>query len=93
MGEVESLSDHLYITYAIATGRRHLIKNKTKQRRWNLKKLNQDIFEAVLLWHSKDFGDEEDRIDKDQLLQRLDKFMEEACDAAAPRIGSFKGRK
>jgi len=77
MEQVESLSDHLYVTFSLDTDCNCLIRGKTNQRRWNLKKFNQDIFTAVLSWHEKDLGTE-DHLDKNQLIKRLDMSIEDA---------------
>lgn len=90
--EMESLSDHLYIAFTISTNRPHLPVGRLAQRRWNLDKFNDDLFLAVLIWkgHTPEV---EDQSDVTQLANWLDRLLEEACDAAAPRIGPRKPRR
>ncbi|KMQ85315.1 reverse transcriptase [Lasius niger] len=89
---MEWLSDHVCISFDISTSRPNLPPNRGLNRRWNLRKLDRDIFRAVLVWGSRD-PDVEDTLDLDQSIKDLDKLMEEACDAAAPRIGPRRPRR
>lgn len=48
--EVESLSDHLYITFSIHSGGFSTPINRSLSRMWSYKDLNRDFFYAVLYW-------------------------------------------
>ncbi|KMQ82502.1 reverse transcriptase [Lasius niger] len=48
--EVESLSDHLFISFALSTSRSRPSPGRSTSRRWNLKKFNRDRFRAALHW-------------------------------------------
>ncbi|KMQ95342.1 reverse transcriptase [Lasius niger] len=87
--DLESLSDHLYISFKLRTG---LPLNKLVHRKWNLRKFDSDFFETALVWKSRE-SDVEDRMDVTQMRKWLDSVMEEACDAAAPRIGPRRPRR
>ncbi|KMQ92970.1 reverse transcriptase [Lasius niger] len=90
--ELETLSDHVCICFDVCTGRPRPPPTRTKDRRWNLKKFDRDLFKAALIWGSR--NPEVDEVqDLNQSLKELDKLMEEACDAAALRIGPRKPRK
>ncbi|CAL1682470.1 unnamed protein product [Lasius platythorax] len=89
---VESLSDHLYISFSLGTTRTCPSARRLPDRRWNRKKFDSDFFRAVLIWKGQE-PDVEDRMDVEQMASWLDRIMVEACDAAAPRIGPKKPRR
>lgn len=92
MKDVESLSDHVYVSFIVRSTRPVPPPTKVKARRWNLKKFDRDLFLAVLNWHDKDtLGHELPSLDA--MIRWLDNIMVEACDAAAPRIGPNKPRR
>lgn len=92
MNDTESLSDHLYISFLVKTDRNCPPPNKTRMRRWNLRKFNNDLFTATLIWQCKELviGDQ---VSLSQVIKKLDKLMEKACDVVAPRIGPIKPRR
>lgn len=92
MQEIETLSDHRYVFFTLDTGRCRLKPSKNKQRRWNLKKFNKDLFLATLAWHEADL-ESGNFSDLNQSLAWLDRVIVEACDSAAPRIGPAKPRR
>lgn len=92
MEDTESLSDHLYISFKVKMSRNSLPRNKTRMRRWNLRKFNKDLFEATLIWQGKELVIE-DQDNLSQIINKLDKLMEEACDVVTPRIGPVKPRR
>lgn len=61
-------------------------------RGWNIKGLNEDLFQAVLTWRDED-PDIEIQRDVDKFTNWLDKTMEEACDASMKRIGPRRPKK
>ncbi|KMQ88053.1 reverse transcriptase, partial [Lasius niger] len=91
--EMESLSDYLFISFEIRTGRPRLPPVGSSQRRWNWKKFDRDFFRAVMIWKGCEEPRVEDYQDPRQLLEWLDRVMVEACDAAAPRIGPRRPRR
>lgn len=48
--EVESLSDHLYIVFNIHSGGLLAPLNRSLSRMWSCKRLDKDLFYAVLYW-------------------------------------------
>ncbi|KMQ88532.1 reverse transcriptase [Lasius niger] len=89
---MESLSDHVCICFDVCTGRSRPPPTRAIDRRWNLRKFDRDFFKATLIWGGRD-PEADDAQDLNQTLKELDKLMEEACDAAAPRIGPCKPRR
>lgn len=51
-GEMESLSDHCYISFEVKMGWARPPPNRTVQRKWNSKKFDKDLFEASLIWRA-----------------------------------------
>jgi len=84
MDDTETLSDHCYVSFSVETVRQVPPSSRNKTRRWNLKKFNTDHFLATLHWHERDTI-EEQQFNLEGMTSWLDKIMEEACDAAAPR--------
>lgn len=90
--DLESLSDHLYISFSVNTGRFRLPPDRTNTRKWNLKKFDSDLFMASLIWRGGDV-DIEDPLEVTQLIDWLGHAVVEASDVAAPRIGPKKPRR
>lgn len=59
--DIESLSDHLYISFDIDTGKSLTPSSKTLSRKWNYKRFDKDLFVAVLVWRG--LGPAEDDLD------------------------------
>lgn len=90
--DLESLSDHLYISYDIDSGRPKLPQSRAVSRKWNNKKFDKDLFISVLIWRG--FGpaiNDQDNVDR--ITTWLDYTLEEACVAASVRIGPCKPRR
>lgn len=79
------MSDHLYITFNINTGR--LLSNIKKYNRiaWSLFKFNIDSFQAALEWEysKKDIEKYQDL--PAEISGRMDEILRIACDLAMPR--------
>ncbi|XP_070162497.1 uncharacterized protein [Polyergus mexicanus] len=90
--DLESLSDHQYISYSVHTDRPSAPLNRTASRKWNIKRFDKDLFLADLTWRGHGPG-AEDRQDVQRMTNWLDRVMEEACDVAASRIGPRKPRR
>ncbi|KMQ91492.1 reverse transcriptase [Lasius niger] len=88
----EWLSDHICISFDICVGRPSLPPIRGLNRRWNLRKFDRDFFKAALIWGSRN-PELEDECDLSQSIRDLDRIMEEACDAAALRIGPRRPRR
>ncbi|CAL1671563.1 unnamed protein product, partial [Lasius platythorax] len=90
--DLESLSDHRYISFTLSTTRPCPPSRRIKQRRWNLKKFDKNFFGAALSWigHEQEV---EDHNNVTQMIDWLDKIMVEASDVAAPRINPKKPRR
>lgn len=92
MDDTETLSDHCYVSFSVETARQAPPLSRNKTRRWNLRKFNTDHFLATLHWHERDTI-EEQQFNLEGMTSWLDKIMEEACDAAAPRVGPKKPKR
>ncbi|XP_070162482.1 uncharacterized protein [Polyergus mexicanus] len=84
--ELESLSDHLYISFSVGTSRPNTLVNKTILRKWNIKRFDRDLFMAVLTWRGLGPGDEGSS-SISRMTKWLDHIIVEALDVAAIRIG------
>jgi len=76
----------------VETARQAPPSSRNRVRRWNLRKFSVDHFLATLNWHGKDTI-EEHQFNLEGMTSWLDKVMEEACDAAAPRVGPKKPKR
>lgn len=78
------MSNHLYITFNINTGRLLNI-NKTNRIVWSLSKFNIDSFQAALEWEcsKEDIGKYQDL--PAEISERMDEILRTACDLAMPR--------
>ncbi|KMQ84870.1 reverse transcriptase, partial [Lasius niger] len=90
--ELESLSDHLFIAFALSTSRSRPPPGRPSSRKWNLKKFNRDQFSAALHWSSFE-PEVEDHTNIQGMIRWLDRIMQEACDTATSRIGPRKPRR
>lgn len=90
--DLESLSDHLYISFSVGTNRPNTLVNRAILRKWNTKRLDRDLFTAVLIWRGLGPG-EEDRSNIPKMTKWLDHIMVEALDVAATRIGPRSPRR
>lgn len=90
--DVESMSDHNYITFDLCSEYMETPSNRLLLRGWSIKSLDEDLFQAVLAWRGEG-PDEEIQCDVDKFTSWLDKTMEEACDAGMKRIGPRKPKK
>lgn len=78
--EMESLSDHLYISFSVCSDRLGPPPNRMACRRWNAKKFDADLFQAILNWRG--LGPPiEDHQNVQRMAKWLDRIMEEAYDA------------
>ncbi|XP_070162499.1 uncharacterized protein [Polyergus mexicanus] len=68
-----------------------LIRDWMLPHKWNTKRFDKDFFTAVMIWRGTGPG-MEDLDDVGKMTAWLDQVMEEACDAAASRIGPRKPR-
>lgn len=91
--ELESLSDHLYISFDINMDRPELPLNRSIPRKWNSKKFDKEFFFiAVLIWRALS-PIPDDRNNMEKMTLWLDKIMEEACDIALVRIGPRRPKR
>ncbi|KMQ82644.1 reverse transcriptase [Lasius niger] len=63
---IESLSDHLYISFSLGTTQTCPSARRLPDRKWNRKKFDSDFFRAVLIWKGQE-PDVEDRMDVEQM--------------------------
>lgn len=90
--ELESLSDHCYISFEVDTSRPRLPSNRTCLRKWNTKKFDKDLFQGSLISRGGN-PTMEDPINVTQVAEWLDQAMEEAYDMAASRIDPQRPRR
>lgn len=90
--DLESLSNHLFISFEARLSRPRPPPVRSTLRKWSLRKFDRDFFLAVLTWKGRN-PEVEDLEDLSQMRTWLDRTMEEACDAAAPRIGPRRPRR
>lgn len=89
---VESLSDHLYISFELSLRNLSVAIKKNLSRLWNCKKFDEDLFNAVLTWRG--FGPRNlDNETPSSLAHWIDAILEEACDIASKRIGPRKPKR
>lgn len=91
-GDLESLSDHLYISFVVSCERPEPPPNRRTCRRWNAREFDVDLFHAVLNWRGQG-PPVEDHQSVQQMVDLLDRVMEEACNVASPRIGPRRPRR
>lgn len=85
---VESLSDHLYVTFELHTTDFSVLSNWLP-RLWNCKRFNLDLFIAGLTWRG--LGPAAEELENvNSMTEWLDCVLSEACDLAANRIGPRK---
>lgn len=84
--DVETLSDHVYITFSVGSRLRRGGSNGPI-RRWNLKKLDKPAFDLSLCWTCYNDPNEDGNLSATDYARWIDKTMEEACNASAPKIG------
>ncbi|KMQ90130.1 reverse transcriptase [Lasius niger] len=85
--DVETLSDHSYITFSVGFPLVRSTSGGRTGRRWNLSKMDMTAFDLSLTWACYDDSLGEDAFSVKDFAQWLDDTIEEACDASAPRIG------
>lgn len=90
--ELETLSDHVYITFAVGSrsGRSTV---GVSSRRWNLKKMDKPTFDLSLCWACHDDPNEGGDLSAVEYARWIDRTMEEACNASAPKVGRKQPRK
>ncbi|KMQ93101.1 gag-pol polyprotein [Lasius niger] len=91
LSDVESLSDHLYISFVVSTSWSRPPQIQLS-RKWNMRKFYTDLFRAALIWQGQ-IPMVEDRANAAQAMTWLDRTMVEACNVAAPRIDLKKPRR
>lgn len=88
--EVESLSDHQYITFRVdqvPVSRGSSVITKTYPR-WKWERMDTDKFQATLTWYSVD--DEE--AGPEEKAERLARALRDACDSSTPRSTTRRGK-
>lgn len=84
--DIETLSDHLYVTFTVGN-RPACAGGNALSRRWNLSKMDGATFALSLEWAC---GDDPLEANPRSALEHacwIDGIMEEACDASSPRMG------
>lgn len=87
---IESLSDHLYISYELSLKNLPSASKKPLSRLWNHKKFDEDLFNAVLFWRG--FGPVNNDTPS-KFVSWIDLVLTEACDVASKRIGPKKPKR
>lgn len=92
-----SLSDHLYVLFAIDPVRGEVhIRGSSRllpYPRWDNSRMNDDLFTQSINWACAVGPAAEETADTDGMCSWLTRVMTEACDASAPRVGSRPPRK
>lgn len=86
-GNSESLSDHLYIGFKIKTDQ-HLPENRIGNKKWNINKINIDLFHAVLTQRTWNL-DNRDTLGIDNKIELIEEIMSNALDIAAKRSKTY----
>lgn len=87
--DMESLSDHLYISFVVGGARAGSHGGfASPYPRWNLAKLDRELFVESLEWACGVGPSERELETPEGLGEWLDRVMRVACDASAPRVGS-----
>lgn len=81
-----SMSDHLYITFAIKIGRLLDINKRNTRIAWSFSKFDPDLFQSTLVWecYAEDF-EEKYQHTPQEASERIDEILRRACDSAMPR--------
>ena len=82
--DVETLSDHNYIVYDVGNLASPRARPAGSYPRWAWKKLDADGFCAALEWYGAEPDFSEDT-GIDVIVDRVSRWLREACDAGAPR--------
>lgn len=86
--EAETLSDHRYIEFFVSAADPTVMKRRRAQdwtrRRWSLKKLDEDVFGAMLQAHQLIRGEDGQR-DVQGQVQWMTDTIENACRASMPK--------
>lgn len=90
--EIESLSDHRYISFSIENRVLPLPRGRIHGLRWNLKKADMDLFQESITW-SCSVGPSVEELENPNPGLWVDRVLREACDASTPRIYARKPRK
>ncbi|KMQ92618.1 reverse transcriptase [Lasius niger] len=85
--DLETLSDHSYITFSVGFPSVRSTSGGGTGRRWNLSKIDMAAFDLSLTWACYDDSLGEDAFSAKDFAHWLDDTIGEACDASAPRIG------
>lgn len=81
------MSDHLYITFNINTGR--LLDTDTRKIKrivWSFSKFDADLFQSTFIWEcSKEDVTEKYQHSPKEVNERIDEIIRTTCDLAMPR--------
>lgn len=86
---IESLSDHEYISMYVGRSsapKIHHNKRQTRYPRWNWGKMDVDMYQATLVWNSESAPSEEN-ISATRYANWLKRTLYNACDASMTRAG------
>ncbi|KMQ91737.1 reverse transcriptase, partial [Lasius niger] len=85
--DVETLSDHSYITFSVGFSPTRSTGSRGTGRRWNLSKMDMAAFDLSLVWACYDDSLGDDAFSAGEFARWLEDTLVEACDTSAPRIG------
>lgn len=89
--DLESLSDHRYISFSLAS-RVSPPRKKIHGPRWNWRKLDEDMLRESAAWSCL-VGPAIEEINDPNPDLWVDRVLREVCDASAPRVFARKPRK
>lgn len=84
--DMESLSDHRYISFILREGQRDRMDNNRKRQRypkWNLKKMDEDLFRAALImgtWYER-----YENMTLESIINKVMKTLTEAANTSMPK--------
>ncbi|KMQ89040.1 reverse transcriptase [Lasius niger] len=85
--DVETLSDHSYITFSVGFSPARSTDSGGTGRRWNLSRMDMAAFDLSLVWACYDDSLGDDAFSAGEFARWLEDTVVEACDASTPRIG------
>lgn len=90
----ENMSDHRYVFFHLREESTPSVQGRGPPLpRWNLKKFDAELFAAALDWIIESDPMEVNTVPANELQERLDRFMRDALDLAAPRVHTRNARR
>ncbi|KMQ88002.1 reverse transcriptase [Lasius niger] len=92
--DLETLSDHVYISFSVGVRSLRPFKNNCDVgRRWILSKMEKKAFDLSLEWACSSETLKDDDLSAGDYSTWMDEVMKKACDASTPRAGRRHPKK